>query len=123
MGAGGGKGELEIDLLSEILELFNDQFSSIQWRDKDKVRRVIAEDLPAKLRADRAYQNAIQNSDKKVAKLEHDKALGRAMLDFLVDHTELYKRFSDDLSFRRDLTDTIFELTYAQAKQGSRSGT
>ena len=74
-GAGGGKAEPELDQLSAILSLFNDQFGNIPWKDEDKIRRVIAEDLPEKVRANKAYQNAMQNSDKEAAKIEHDKAL------------------------------------------------
>ena len=32
----------------------------------------------------------------------------------LNDDTELFKQFSDNESFRRWLTDTVFDLTYAQ---------
>jgi type I restriction enzyme R subunit len=44
--------------------------------------------------------------------LEHDKALNRVVLELLDDHTELFKQFSDNPSFRRWLTDTVFEVTY-----------
>jgi type I restriction enzyme, R subunit len=54
----------------------------------------------------------MQNSDRQNARIEHDKALGRAMNDVLRDDTELFKQFSDNESFRRWLTDTIFSMTY-----------
>ena len=65
--------------------------------------------------ADRAYQNAKQNSDKQNARIEHDKALRRVMTALLKDDTELFKQFSDNESFRRWLTDTIFAITYKAA--------
>ena len=65
--------------------------------------------------ADRAYQNAKQNSDKQNARIEHDKALRRVMTALLQDDTELFKQFSDNESFRRWLTDTIFAITYKAA--------
>ena len=49
----------------------------------------------------RAYQNAKANSDEQNAGIEYDKALERAMTELLADHTELFKRFSDNESFRR----------------------
>ena len=55
----------------------------------------------------------MKNSDKQNARLEHDKALGRAMTDLVSDHTELFKQFSDNEGFRRWLTETIFALTYS----------
>ncbi len=59
-----------------------------------------------------AYQNAQQNSDKQNARIEHDKALGRVMNALLKDDTELFKQFSDNESFRKWLTDTVFAVTY-----------
>ena len=109
---GGHKPEPELDRLSNILKTFNDQFGNIPWTDADRVRRLIMEDIPTKVSQDSAFQNARKNSDKQNARIEHDKALGRAMNDVLKDDTELFKQFSDNESFRRWLTDTIFAITY-----------
>jgi len=59
-----------------------------------------------------AYRNARRYSDKQNARIEHDKALERVMTALLSDDTQLFKEFSDNESFRRWLTDTVFELTY-----------
>ena len=57
--AGGGhKPEPELDKLSNIIKAFNDQFGNIEWKDADKIRQVIAEEIPSKVSADKAYQNA-----------------------------------------------------------------
>ena len=61
---------------------------------------------------DRAYQNAMANSDRQNARIEHDKALERAMTELLADHTELFKQFSDNESFRRWLSEMVFTATY-----------
>ena len=66
--------------------------------------------------ADTAYQNARNNSDKQNARIEHDKALGRVMTAVLKDDTELFKQFSDNESFRRWLTDTVFGMTYERSE-------
>jgi type I restriction enzyme R subunit len=110
--AGGHKPEPELDLLSNILKIFNDQFGNIQWTDTDRVHKLITEEIPARVAADTAYQNARKNSDKQNARIEHDKALARVMTAVLKDDTELFKQFSDNESFRRWLTDTVFALTY-----------
>ncbi|MBX3359823.1 MAG: type I restriction endonuclease subunit R [Phycisphaeraceae bacterium] len=112
---GGGKPEAQLDRLSVILQSFNDQFGNIEWKDEDKIRKVIAEELPAKVGADKAYQNAIKNSDKQNARIEHDKALARVMTELLADHTELFKQFSDNSQFKKWLLDTVFALTYNQS--------
>ena len=62
--------------------------------------------------ADTAYQNAMKHSDRQNARIEHDKALARVMTAVLRDDTELFKQFSDNESFRRWLTDTVFAMTY-----------
>lgn len=111
--AGGGhKPEPELDRLSNIIKAFNDQFGNISWTDADRVRKLITEEIPARVAADTAYQNARKYSDKQNARIEHDKALVRVMTALLQDDTELFKQFSDNESFRRWLTDTVFALTY-----------
>ncbi len=75
---GGRKPEPELDLLSNILTTFNDQFGNIAWEDTDRVRQLITREIPQKVAADTAYQNAIKNSDKQNARIEHDKALASA---------------------------------------------
>lgn len=111
---GGRKPEPELDQLSNIIKTFNDQFGNIDWKDADKIRKVIAEEIPAKVAADAAYQNAMKNNDKKTARIEHDAALQRVMIELLADHTELFKQFSDNPSFKKWLGDTIFGVTYQQ---------
>jgi type I restriction enzyme, R subunit len=101
-----------LDLLSNILKAFTDQFGNISWTDSDRVQRLITEDIPTKVAADAAYQNAKKNNDKQNARIEHDKALGRVMNGVLKDDTELFKQFSDNESFRRLLSDMVFAQTY-----------
>jgi type I restriction enzyme R subunit len=120
-GGGGGLNELDVDKLSNIIKAFNDLFGNIDWKDGDKIRHVIAEEIPSRVAQDKAYQNAQANSDQQNAKLEHDKALKRVMLDLLQDHTELFKQFSDNPGFNRWLTDTVFNATYQPSGPGSSS--
>jgi type I restriction enzyme R subunit len=109
---GGRKPEPELDRLSNILKVFNDQFGNIPWSDADRVHKLITEDIPNRVAADTAYQNAKLHSDKQNARIEHDKALARVMTAVLKDDTELFKQFMDNESFRRWLTDTVFGITY-----------
>jgi type I restriction enzyme R subunit len=118
--AGGGrKPEPELDRLSNILKAFNDQFGNIPWSDADRVHKLITEEIPNRVAADTAYQNARQNSDRQNARIERDKALARVMTAVLKDDTELFKQFMDNESFRRWLTDMVFGLTYDQSFAGS----
>jgi type I restriction enzyme R subunit len=109
---GGRKAEPELDRLSNILKTFNDQFGNISWADSDRVRKLITEDIPQRVATDAAYQNARRSSDKQNARIEHDKALQRVVVGLMRDDTELFKQFMDNESFRRWLTDSVFNLTY-----------
>ncbi len=75
---------------------------------------MISKEIPQKVAADTAYQNAQKNSDKQNARIEHDKALVRVIIGLMKDDTELFKQFSDNPDFRRWLADTVFTMTYGQ---------
>ena len=104
--SGGGRSpETELDRLSNIIRVFNEQFGAISWEDRDRVQQLITETIPARVAEDTAFRNARQNSDKENARIEHDQALQRVMFALMKDDTELFKRFMDDESFKRWLTE------------------
>ena len=107
--------EPELDHLSNIIKVFNDHFGGIDWADADRVQRMIAFDIPARVAADTAFRNARQNSDKENTRLEHDKALLRVMRSVMKDDTELFKQFMDNESFKHWMADTVFRIAYDQA--------
>ena len=111
----GGKPEPELDRLSNIVKVFNERFGNVPWEDADRVRRLIMEDIPARVEADTSYRNAQKYSDRQNARIEHDKALLRVMTAIVNDDTQLFKHFADDASFKRWLTDAVFTLTYRRA--------
>jgi type I restriction enzyme R subunit len=94
------------------LKAFNDQFGNVPWTDADRVHKLITEEIPAKVAADKAYQNAKKQGDKGKARIEHDAALLRVMVGLLKDDTELFKQYSDNADFKRWLADTVFGLTF-----------
>ncbi len=109
---GGRKHEPELGRLSNILRDFNELFGNIEWKDADSIQKVIAEEIPARVSADRAYQNAIQNSGRENARVQHDKALENAVTDLVSDHTELFRQFYENPSFQQWLSNTVFSMTY-----------
>lgn len=111
--AGGKRPEPELDRLSNVISQFNDLFGGIDWTDADRVRRMITEEIPQRVAADPAYQNARANSDRNAARLEHDRALSRIVINLMKDDATLFKQYSDNRDFKRWLTDTIFQATYA----------
>ena len=114
----GGKQEAELERLSEILRTFNEEFGGIDWKDGDKIRKVITEDIPARVAADEAYKNAMKGSDKQTARIEHDYALERVLTALISDDTELFKQFSDNPDFHKWLADMTFLQTYKEQRAG-----
>ena len=108
--------EPEIDYLSNIIREFNDLFPDIDLKDEEKILHEIAEEIPARVAADRAYQNAIRHSDQQNARIEHDRALDQVIIELMADFTELFKQYSDNPAFKRWLRDRNFQETYSRAK-------
>jgi hypothetical protein len=64
-----------------------------------------------------AHQNALKNIDKKTARIEHAAALQRVMIGLLTCHTELFKQFGNNPSFKKWLGDIILGVIYIPAGQ------
>ena len=113
---GGHVPEPELDRLSNILRSFNDLFGDIEWHDADRVGRLITETIPSRVAADPAFRNAWRNSDDENARIEHDKALQRVVTNVMNDDTQLFKQFVDNESFKRWMTNAVFDLACARTE-------
>ncbi len=111
---GGTAPEPELKPLDEILKEWHQQWGNIDWKDKDKVEAILTQELPAMVAQDKAFQNARQNSDEQNARIEHDKALARAMTSLVNSNLEIFKLFSDNEDFKRFVTQTSFKINYNQ---------
>ncbi len=111
----------EMDLLSIILNDFNDMFGNINWNDADNVRRQILE-IPEMVAKDERYQNAMKNSDEQNARMESERALQQVIFAIMADNMELFKQFQDNPSFKKWLSDLVFNMTYEpqDKKQGAK---
>jgi type I restriction enzyme R subunit len=107
--AGGRKAEPELDRLSNILKAFNEQFGTL-FDDTDRIVRRIRDDIAPRVAADAAFQNARENTPH-TARLARDQALGKVMQALLKDDTKVYKQFVENESFRRSISDLVFQLT------------
>ena len=105
----GGVPEPELDVLSNILKTFNERFGTL-FNDADRVVKRIRDDVAPKVAADNAYQNARANTPH-TARLAHDQALSKVMQTLLKEDTQVYKQFVENESFRRFVSDVVFELT------------
>lgn len=103
--------EPELDPLSKIIMDFNDMFGNIQWNDADNVQHQILR-IPAMVSRDEKYQNAMKNSDEQEARTESERALQNVIFSIMADNMELFKQFQDNSSFKKWLTNMVFNLTY-----------
>jgi len=115
----GGKPEPELDTLENILSVFNQRFGDIEWSDKDKVRKILTEQLPAEMKALKETMNAVKFSDKQNAKITSDKKLEEIMQQYLFSQTEVFKKFTEDQDFQRRYKEFIFDaLVESNVSQG-----
>ena len=118
----GGTGHIsnpELDLLSSIIETFNDMFGNIDWKEPDNVRRQLRV-IPDMVAKDEHYQNAMANSDKENARLESERALQQVIFSIMSDNMELFKQYTDNPSFKKWLSDMVFTLTYDPKKKNKK---
>ena len=106
---GSRKAEIELDRLSNILKTFNEHFGTL-FTDTDRVVRRIRDDIAPKVAADKAYQNAKENTPH-TARMAHDQALNNAMQMLLTEDTQVYKQYVENDLFRRHVGDMVYTLT------------
>ena len=103
--------EPEMDPLSQIISEFNDMFGNIQWNDADNVQQQLLR-IPVMVSHDEKYRNAMKNSDEQEARTEGERALQQVIFSIMADNMELFKQFQDNPSFKKWLTNKVFNLTY-----------
>ena len=54
----------------------------------------------------------MKNSDEQEARTESERALQQVIFSIMSDNMELFKQFQDNPSFKKWLTDMVFNLTY-----------
>jgi type I restriction enzyme R subunit len=104
--------EPEIDLLSNIIREFNTRFGNTSWSDDDKINKFLFQELPEAVSQDEEYQNAKQFSDQQNARLTYEKKLVDKFQEFIFDHTEAYRKFTDEPAFKTWLCDILFRMDY-----------
>ncbi|MCW0482734.1 type I restriction endonuclease subunit R [Gaoshiqia sediminis] len=118
----GGTAEPVLDTLENILSAFNQRFGDIDWSDKDKVRKILTEQLPAEMKASKEIMDAIQHSDRQNAKISSDNKIEELMQQYLFTQTEIFKKFTTDKDFERRYKEYIFDMLIATKAGGDRIG-
>lgn len=117
-GEGSGINEPELDTLENILKVFNQRFGDIDWTDKDKVNEILTQQIPGDMQKDERFMDVLINSpDKQNAKTSSDIKIDDLMQQYLFTQTEIYKKFSTDLDFKRRYKEFIFDTLWDQRQQ------
>jgi type I restriction enzyme R subunit len=95
----GHRADPEHRRLSEILDDFNKHFGNIAWQDRDRVARIVTEDIPLGLSQDRTYRLAQQHNDEQNARIEADRAVERLMRRVVKSETQAYTQFVSNPAF------------------------
>lgn len=108
---GGSRYEPQVDLLSNIIYEFNERYAT-DWTENDLIQRFLFEDLPEHVSKDEEYQNAKKHSDRQNARITYEAKVVDTFQGIMMDHTELYRRFTDDSEFRNWVCDKLFKMDY-----------
>ena len=111
----GGRPELELERLSEIVASFHALFGNISWQDEERIRQRVTEEVPAIVAEDQTYQTAMANNDKANAKVAMVDALAKVMLGLVKDETQLFREYSDNEDFKKWFEDAVFRSTYKKS--------
>ena len=109
----GKKGENEFSDLETLLQEFNKRFGT-DWKDDDKRFVFLTQQLPAEFAKDQNTMNAVKNSDKQNAKITSDKKVDELMQDVIFTYSDLYKKFTDETDFKRQVLDFVFDKIWKQ---------
>jgi type I restriction enzyme R subunit len=105
----GGKPEPELDLLSNIIQGFNDKFGDIDWGEDDKIKRVL-NNISDDVISDTEFIKSTQNADRQNMRITFDKVLEDKFQDIIETNFLLFQRFNDDPEFKEFVSTKMFEF-------------
>ena len=107
VGSGGDIPEVELDVLSHIVEDFNSAFGGIDWRDEDEVRRQIQE-LPRRMEQDDSFVNAVWNGDDQVAQIQFNDIIQTVVATMGEEKVEFMQQYFANAEFRNFVNERVF---------------
>lgn len=106
-----------MDIATGVFEVGSFLLLEGLWQDLERIRILMGDETTRRTKREIVKALLQASNDSIEREKEHDNALRRVMADLLSDHTELFKQFSDNQSFKKWLSDTIFGLTYRSEKR------
>ncbi len=117
VGSGGGIPEVELDVLSNIVEDFNSTFGGIDWRDEDEVRRQI-QDLPRRMAQDDNFVNAVRNGDSEVAQIQFNDVIQNIVASMGEEKLEFMQQYFANAEFRNFVNERVFRACVKNIGEG-----
>jgi type I restriction enzyme R subunit len=96
---------------------FNQRFGDIEWSDKDKIYKILTQDLPKAMQENSEVMDKIKYSDKQNAKISSDNNLKKIIHNLLTTNTEIYQKFTENEDFQRRYKEFIFDIVYNKSKR------
>jgi len=104
----GGTPEPELDLLSNILEIFNERFGDIDWGEDDKIKRAL-DNISEDVINDNEFIKSRKNADKQNMRITFEKVLEDKFQEIIETNFLLFQKFNDDKDFKELISDKMFE--------------
>lgn len=109
----GGRSVVERDTLSRILDEVNERFGGIDFGDADKIKKTFNE-IADDVKNDPTFKRATQNADRQNSWITFEKLLNEKFQNMINVNFNLYKKYSDDPSFKKFMSDRLFEMVWEE---------
>lgn len=93
------------------MDTFNEVFGE-GFEDPERMVKVLVTDVHEAVVNDQEYINTQRHSDRQNAEIVHRQKVAEKMQEIMYDHTELYRRYSEDPAFRKGLEQMLFRMAY-----------
>ncbi len=108
----GGSAEPKIDLLSSILQTFNDKFGNIDFGDDDKVKRLV-QNISDDIRTNSDFVKSTSNTDRQNMKVVFEDIATNTVQDyFMGDGFKIYQQFTNNDDFKKVFLAQLFEKVF-----------
>jgi len=102
------KPEPEFDLLSNIVQGFNEKFGDIDWGEDDKIKRAL-DNISDDVINDKEFIKSTKNADKQNMEITFNKVLEDKFQDIIETNFLLFQKFNDDPEFKNFISTKMFE--------------
>lgn len=110
VGTGGAVRDPELDLLSNIVQDFNDTYGNIEWKNKDEVQRQIDE-LPQRMTQDEDFVNAVLNGDDTAAQIRFYDEIIKIVAGMAEEKVEFVQQYFGNPDFQNFINARVFKAT------------